>query len=153
MKLASLIFAISCSWAAAGPAAEKPPYKDDPAIIKMLDGLGDNSCLYLPPMKTAGEGMGLVSGFAKRGPGVRDYGNKMVYAPERGTAMYCGANHGVPSRLNDASDVFHYQIVSFRFECADVDDHIDLGGPALDRFACFKRFHFRQMRPKREPYV
>jgi hypothetical protein len=108
MKFATLIFsvALACPLAFAGEAAKKAPlpYKDDPAILAMLKGLGEGSSLFLPVMKTAGEGMNMVRGFAKRGPDVRDYGNRLAYAPDRETAMYCGANHGAPSRLNDASE-------------------------------------------------
>jgi hypothetical protein len=108
MKFATLIFALAltCPLALASEASKKAslPYRDDPAVINLLKGLGEGSCLYLPVMKTVGEGMEKVYGFKKRGPKVRDYGNKLAYAPDRQTAMYCGANHGAPSRLNDASE-------------------------------------------------
>ncbi|MBL8483135.1 MAG: hypothetical protein JNJ60_13125, partial [Rhodocyclaceae bacterium] len=42
----------------------------------------------------------------KYGPGRRDFSNKMAYAPDRGSALYCGANHGSPHRLNDVWE-FH----------------------------------------------
>lgn len=87
----------------AAPAATSP-YPDDSAIVRILDELGDNAAAYLPPTRSEGKGMELVPGFAKSGPKVRDYGNKLAYAPDRGTGMYCGANHGVPHRLNDVSE-------------------------------------------------
>jgi hypothetical protein len=37
----------------------------------------------------------------KTGPLARDFTLKMVWAPERKRALFCGANHGVPHRLND----------------------------------------------------
>ena len=39
----------------------------------------------------------------------RDYCNKIAYAPDRGTGMYCGMNHGSPHRLND---VWEYHLGS-----------------------------------------
>lgn len=35
------------------------------------------------------------------GPRSRDYSRKMVWAPDRQRAIFCGANHGKPHRLND----------------------------------------------------
>ena len=35
------------------------------------------------------------------GPRGRDFTIKMAWAPERKTALFCGANHGVPHRIND----------------------------------------------------
>jgi hypothetical protein len=37
----------------------------------------------------------------KNGPRGRDFTIKMCWAPDRGRVLYCGANHGVPHRLND----------------------------------------------------
>lgn len=37
----------------------------------------------------------------RTGPRARDYSLKMVWAPERKTALFAGANHAVPHRLND----------------------------------------------------
>ncbi|MGQ9663463.1 MAG: hypothetical protein ACUVWX_14180 [Kiritimatiellia bacterium] len=81
-----------------------PLYQDDPEILRILAALEDNTGVYLPPSRFEGADMDKVEGFSKRGPNVRDYCNKMVYAPERRTALYCGANHGAPSRLNDVSE-------------------------------------------------
>ncbi|MEZ6143205.1 MAG: hypothetical protein R3B84_21785 [Zavarzinella sp.] len=36
------------------------------------------------------------------GPKARDFTLKMVWAPERQRALFCGANHNVPHRINDA---------------------------------------------------
>lgn len=46
----------------------------------------------------------------KSGPMGRDFSIKMVWAPDRGRALYCGANHGVPHRLND---VWEFDLNSF----------------------------------------
>ena len=76
------------------------PYKDDPAIIEALRGLGAHSSWILPPVKVNAGGLTL-HGVDKYGPGQRDYCNKMPYAPERRTALYAGGNHQVPHRMND----------------------------------------------------
>jgi hypothetical protein len=102
----AVLGALSCALTLAGEstAPAPKPYRDDPAIVAILKGLGEGECRFLPAMKTAGQGMDKVPGFKKRGPNVRDYGNKLAYAPDRETAMYCGANHNVPHRINDASE-------------------------------------------------
>ena len=91
------------AWSESAPPPA-PPYADDPTTIATLNALGEGAGLYLPPCKAEGKGIEMVSGFSKRGPSVRDYGNKMVYAPDRQTGMYAGANHGAPHRLNDVSE-------------------------------------------------
>ena len=113
--------------AATGTVEVKPPYQDDPAIVKLLADLGDNAGAYLPPTKSEGKGMELVPGFAKSGPKVRDYGNKLAYAPDRQTAMYCGANHGVPHRLNDASE-YHLGSNTWHLLCPPGTDATRLRG-------------------------
>ncbi|MBI1368647.1 MAG: hypothetical protein GC162_08335 [Planctomycetes bacterium] len=96
-------------FAGAGRADEAPP-ADDPAVMATLQALGDHSSALLDPVTVV-----LPPGFEqtpdykvfvdhymdKRGPGQRDYCNKMVYAPERRTALYAGGNHQVPHRMND----------------------------------------------------
>lgn len=40
-------------------------------------------------------------GLHRAGPQARNYCLRLVWAPSRGTALYLGANHGQPHRLND----------------------------------------------------
>ena len=56
----------------------------------------------------------------KTGPLARDFTLKMVWALERKRALYCGANHGVPHRLNDvtSSAECHYEHNRKRVEVA-----------------------------------
>lgn len=72
-------------------------------VQRALDGLADNSSVLLPSAKIEGEFNELARLFQldKRGPGPRDFTIKMVWSPERRTALYCGANHGSPHLLND----------------------------------------------------
>ncbi len=86
----------------AEPGRTEAPYADAPDIVARIRELADNTSVVLPPFKLAGEG---VEGWWKQygtAPQRRDYCNKIVYAPDRGTGMYCGMNHGSPHRLNDA---------------------------------------------------
>ncbi|MCW8133861.1 MAG: hypothetical protein KIS92_26170 [Planctomycetota bacterium] len=100
---------------AALPAQE--PFKDDPAIVERLRALGDRSGAMLGKFKVEPAGVEKFHGALKNGPGRRDYGNKMAYAPDRGTALYCGANHGSPHRLNDVWE-FHLASNTWRMICA-----------------------------------
>lgn len=76
--------------ATAAPAAP-PPYKDDPEIVRLLDGLGDNTAATLPYDR---------KNEAHRGRSGNDYSMRMAYAPERQTALYAGGNHN-DGRRND----------------------------------------------------
>ncbi len=89
-------------------AEEKPlPYKDDPVILEKIKNLGDREGLQLPNPKIMADGKKLEKPF-RGGPYSRDYTNKMVHAPERETALYCGGNHGA-GRTND---VWEYHLGS-----------------------------------------
>ncbi|MEX0716358.1 MAG: hypothetical protein WD066_07225 [Planctomycetaceae bacterium] len=81
----------------------EPALAPDPAVAKVLDELGDDSLAKLPEAKLVGEFNELARLFRlhERGPGARNFSIKMVWAPERGRALFAGANHGTPHRLND----------------------------------------------------
>ena len=89
-------------------AAAQPNYQDDPAIVKTLQQLESGHSAVLPPVNVQ---CGEIDkwNFPKRGPGQRDYCNKMPYAADRGTALYAGGNHQVPHRMND---VWEYHLGS-----------------------------------------
>ena len=91
---------------AAGENGRKlePVLAPDPKVMQVLAGLGDNSTAVLENGRIVGEFNALSKQFRldTRGPGGRDFSIKMVWAPERGRALFCGANHGVPHRMNDA---------------------------------------------------
>jgi hypothetical protein len=78
------------------------PYKNDPKIMKLLEGLGDNSSLGLPARNKHGDG-----------PYTRDYTMRMAYAPERQTAMYAGGNHNNGRR----NDCWEYHLGSNTWHC------------------------------------
>ena len=92
----------------AGVAREVAP---DPEVIRIIEGLGENSSAFLPTVKTAGEMNDEVKRFKldKTGPRPRDYCLKWVWAPDRKRALFCGGNAGTPHRMND---VWEYDLAS-----------------------------------------
>jgi hypothetical protein len=86
----------------------EPPYRDDPAMLAALAKLGDRASAVLPAVNVEAGDLTLYNMNA-RGPGQRDYCNKMPYAATRRTALYAGGNHQVPHRMND---VWEYHLGS-----------------------------------------
>lgn len=124
-KIALVAWVVVVAVCARGAAAEpeKPLYQDDPAIVKLLAGLGEHQSLRLPAARITGAGMETDEYWSKRTPGVRDYCNKMAYAPDRQTALYAGANHGAPSRLNDCWEYHLGSNTWIRLAVGDGGDH------------------------------
>lgn len=90
---------------ASDPPTPPPPpnaYPDDPAIVSILDSMDDNTAVELDPFKLGGDRVDEWTKKYGQAPHRRDFCNKIAYAPNRGTGMYAGMNHGVPHRLNDA---------------------------------------------------
>lgn len=105
--MACVALACGSAMAADATAADKkagPLYQDDPAIVKMLDGLKPGQSLLLPTVKHQRDGKD-IDASGRSGPYARDYTTMMVWAPERGTAFYAGGNHGA-GRTNDVWE-FH----------------------------------------------
>jgi hypothetical protein len=101
------------------PAAAEdvaPALKPDPAVLKILEGLGDNASATLPAPTITGDLNAEAKRWRldKRGPGYRDYCLKMAWMPDRKRAIFYGANHGVPHRLND---VWEYDLPSNTWVC------------------------------------
>ncbi len=88
----------------------------DPKILETLDSLGDNCSALLPALRTAGDlnDVARKFGLEKTGPGQRDYCIKLAWMPDRKRAIFYGANHGVPHRLND---VWEYDLPSNTWVC------------------------------------
>jgi len=82
----------SCLLLLAMPSLDAGEYADDPAIIALLDGLGERTAIVLPPLVSEC-GKVTLYGCATHGPAGRDYCNKLAYAPDRGTALYAGGSH------------------------------------------------------------
>ncbi|MHC5035051.1 MAG: hypothetical protein ACYTFZ_08450 [Planctomycetota bacterium] len=123
----------------------KPVLQTDPAVMKIINGLGENSSALLPAVKTAGNVQNAeVQRFRmhKTGPRPRDYCLKWVWAADRKRALFCGGNAGVPHKLND---VWEYDLASNTWVLLWEPDpdtnrvrHMKKSGEAkayLDRFA------------------
>jgi hypothetical protein len=115
LTLAAVILAALCCGSVptlaqvVGQPADKP-FATDPAVKSKLDALPARTGLMLGKFKVEAD-EATVKRFPSlgRNPGRRDYGNKMAYAADRGTAFYCGANHGVPHRI---SDVWEFNLLA-----------------------------------------
>jgi hypothetical protein len=108
MKAYALLTLAALSMPAAAGSEFLAPdtHAPDPTILQQLASLGPRNAVFLPRFQVQpSDANKWHSSFAK-GPGRRDFGNKMVYAADRGTALYCGANHNSPHRLNDVWE-FH----------------------------------------------
>ncbi len=79
------------------------PYRDDPVILKAMENLGDRASLALP--KFTVDAASDIYGCQVVGPVTRGYTMRMVYAPERQTALYHGGDHQT-IRSNDVWE-FH----------------------------------------------
>jgi len=109
------------------PAAQvEPVLAANPALMAIIDKLGDNSSALLPPTQVVGDPGPIAKeyGMDKRGPGGRDYTIKMVWMPDRKRAFYCGVNHGSPHRLNDA---WEYDLPSNSWVVLYAADYNDRG--------------------------
>ncbi len=86
---------------AAGPV--EPALADDPAIIARLRALPPGHGVLLGEARMVGDFNDTARRFNlhQTGPRERDYSLKMAWAPQRGRALFAGANHGQPHRLND----------------------------------------------------
>lgn len=123
--LSLIRFAILSASVAIGTAQQTataaPPYAENPEIVAQLRALKPGQSLLLPPVEHFAAGKP-IDASGRKGPYSRDYTNKMVYAPERQTALYSGGNHGF-GRMND---VWEYHLGSnawHRLHEADGGDH------------------------------
>jgi hypothetical protein len=87
------------------PTAGKldPPLAARPAIVDRLAALKPNQGVLLGKADVVGDFNATARKFEldRTGPRARDFTLKMCWAPDRKRALFCGANHGVPHRLND----------------------------------------------------
>ncbi len=90
-------FLVPFLWGQAAAVAEMPPH------LARIDALAPNQAMIIGKASVAGD-MNAVArkfGLHRTGPQGRDYSIKMVWAPELQQALFTGANHGSPHRLND----------------------------------------------------
>lgn len=81
----------------------EPVLEPNPEVTAILEKLGDNQAAMLPAATIAGDFNEEARKFRldQTGPRGRDFCQKAAWAPDRQRALFCGANHGVPHRLND----------------------------------------------------
>ncbi len=121
MRFLTLMMLV-CALAGVAGAGEKggekvtPVLAPDPVVMKIVNSLGAGEGAKLPRFKVAGEINAVAKRYKldKRGPGARDYCIKMAWMPERKRAIFYGANHGVPHRLND---VWEHDLPSNTWVC------------------------------------
>ena len=109
LKLAPLALAGGFGQLATVVAADDPPAKVEPkfdpkpAVLEKLAALKPNQAILLGKADVVGEFNDTAKKYDlhKTGPKGRDFTIKMCWAPERKRVLFCGANHGVPHRLND----------------------------------------------------
>ena len=102
--LALVLLAISMALLAeTSNDAIQPALVPNPDVLAKLAALKPNQAMMLGNAKVVGEFNAVARRFDldKTGPLARDYSIKMVWAPERKRALFTGANHGRPHRLND----------------------------------------------------
>ncbi|WP_159099501.1 hypothetical protein [Parazoarcus communis] len=75
----------------------------DSSVLRRIEALEENHGLRLGSARVLGDFNAVARRFDlhRTGPRSRNYSLKMVWAPERQRALFAGANHGKPHRLND----------------------------------------------------
>lgn len=75
----------------------------DTSVLERIAALEENHGLLLGSARVLGDFNDVARRFDlhRTGPRSRNYSLKMVWAPERRRALFAGANHGKPHRLND----------------------------------------------------
>lgn len=100
-----------------------------------LSSLQENHAVVLGRAQVSGDFNDIARGYRLNvtGPRSRDYSLKMVWAPERKTALFAGANHGVPHRLNDVWE-FDLAQMEWRllYEPDNSRSYLGLGSDASD---------------------
>jgi hypothetical protein len=109
------------------PAAEAI-YENNAAIVKLLQGLGDNSAANLPFDR---------NNPAHTGRSSSDYSMRMAYAPERQTALYAGGNHN-DGRRNDCWEYHLGSNTWHRLFPGEGGDHYLLKGIVMYRMREFE---------------
>jgi hypothetical protein len=110
------VLAVRLARGADAPAAVQPVLPPDPKVAEILVALGAGQAAALPAVKVTGDLNAVTKkyGLDTTGPEARNYCIKMVWMPDRRRAIFYGANHGVPHRLND---VWEYDLPANTWVC------------------------------------
>jgi hypothetical protein len=112
-----------------------PGVAGDARVAQALQPLGANEAISLGRAEVVGplNDVARRFGLHRSGPRSRDYTLKMVWSPERQRALFAGANHAVPHRLND---VWEFDLAALRWTLLYAPDnprsHLGLGDDASD---------------------
>ena len=98
-----LLLAAALLWSVSSLASADSVLASDPATLAKIKALRPNQAVRLGNAAVVGDFNPVARRFKlhKTGPTRRNYSIKMVWMPERERALYLGANHAVPHRLND----------------------------------------------------
>ena len=96
-----LLFLIAIPAVGAEPI--RPVLPADDAALAAIAKLEPNRAVLLGNASVVGDFNDVAKKYDlhKTGPRGRDYSIKVCWAGDRGRALFCGANHAVPHRLND----------------------------------------------------
>lgn len=113
--------AAPASNAAAAPLAA-PALPADAAVLRRLRALRPNQGADLGKARVVGEfnEVAQLFGLHLTGPQARDYSLKMPWAGSQRRALYLGANHAVPHRLND---VWEFDLAAMAWVLLYAPDH------------------------------
>lgn len=97
------MLALLLAWSNASIGGIEPVLAPDKATLQKIETLGPNQAALLGEARVIGDFNDTARQFNlhRTGPRGRDFSIKMVWAPERKRALFLGANHKVPHRLND----------------------------------------------------
>lgn len=107
----------------------------DPHVQRRIVELKPNHAIRLGTARVVGDFNDIAKRFEldRTGPRARDFSLKMVWAPERRRALFTGANHGRPHRLND---VWEFDLAAMAWHLLYAPDnprnYADLGRDASD---------------------
>lgn len=103
-------------------AGIEPSLPAKTAIIEKLKSLPPGRAILLGKADVVGEFNETAKKWEldRTGPRGRDFSIKMVFAADRQRALFCGANHGVPHRLND---VWEFDLPSLTWAMLYAPDH------------------------------
>ncbi|MGE3806078.1 MAG: hypothetical protein AB7K24_15515 [Gemmataceae bacterium] len=116
----------------AEPEAIKPELPVNQAALDRIKSLKANQAAVVGQAKVVGDFNDVARQYNldKTGPRGRDFTIKMVWSPERKRVLFCGANHGVPHRLND---VWEFDLAALTWAMLYAPDNPrDYGGLGKD---------------------
>jgi hypothetical protein len=121
------LVAACAAWTLATAAAAAgvdivPRLAPDARVLESLRALKENQAIVLGKARTVGEFNSVAKRFEldATGPRGRNYSIKMVWAPDRERALFAGANHAVPHRLND---VWEFDLAALAWVLLYAPDH------------------------------